>query len=304
MEHIQFADDDRIIDICRDNVFKAIFTKNTPQSRGALRNLLSAILERELEVVTITSNEPPVGDIRDRQIRYDIAVKMNDGEQANVEMTLNPQKYEQIRMEYYLARYFVNQDIRGTDKDFGDLKHTWQISLVNRDLFNDSSFIHEFEYYDKKRDTALNGRSHIIVLELSKAEQAVWKPVRAMDKKERWAVFFRCCARTDKRALVNELLENEEGIAMAGETLLTVSQDEREWLRLENEFRNELDQQTRMVEARKEGLAEGEQIGREDERNKAYQEKLESARKLKLRGLSSSEIADDIGLPLTEIENL
>jgi hypothetical protein len=50
MEHVQFSKDDRIIDICRDNVFKAIFTRDTSQSNGALKNLVSAILEKEIEV--------------------------------------------------------------------------------------------------------------------------------------------------------------------------------------------------------------------------------------------------------------
>jgi hypothetical protein len=68
----QFADDDEIISICSDQAFKAVFTRDTPQSRGALQKLLSAILEREVEIFSITANEPPVNDLRDRQIRYDI----------------------------------------------------------------------------------------------------------------------------------------------------------------------------------------------------------------------------------------
>jgi predicted transposase/invertase (TIGR01784 family) len=259
MAHVQFTKDDRIIDICQDNVFKAIFTKDTPQSRGALKNLVSAILERNIEVITITANEPPANDIHDRQIRYDIAVKMDGGELANVEMTLNPLQYENLRLEYYQARFFVTQDIHGKDKSYNDLKHTWQISLVNKDMFTDPSFIHEFEYYDKKREVSLHGRNHITVLELSKVEHIAEKPVREMSHKERWAVFFRYCTRADKRDLINELLNLEEGIAMAGETILTVSQDEREWVRLENEFRNELDWQAGIAEARQAGLAEGEQ---------------------------------------------
>jgi len=39
---IQFDDSDDLIDICYDNVFKAVFTKETPESRGALSRLVSA----------------------------------------------------------------------------------------------------------------------------------------------------------------------------------------------------------------------------------------------------------------------
>jgi hypothetical protein len=41
---IRFDDTDDPIDICLDNVFKAVFTKNTPQSQGALSRILSALI--------------------------------------------------------------------------------------------------------------------------------------------------------------------------------------------------------------------------------------------------------------------
>jgi hypothetical protein len=71
---IRFDDNDDLIDICLDNVFKAVFTKNTPESRGALSKLLSALIGRELAVLAITANEPPIDNLRDRQIRFDIGL--------------------------------------------------------------------------------------------------------------------------------------------------------------------------------------------------------------------------------------
>ncbi|MDR1899445.1 MAG: hypothetical protein LBQ55_05500 [Treponema sp.] len=53
MAFIRFDDTDDLIDICLDNVFKAVFTRNTPESQGALSKLLSAIIGRELSVITI-----------------------------------------------------------------------------------------------------------------------------------------------------------------------------------------------------------------------------------------------------------
>ena len=48
---IQFDDSDDLIDIRMDNVFKAVFTKNTPESQGALSELLSAVIGRPLSVI-------------------------------------------------------------------------------------------------------------------------------------------------------------------------------------------------------------------------------------------------------------
>jgi hypothetical protein len=42
MKVLRFELTDDIIDICYDNVFKAVFTRDTPESRGALSALLSA----------------------------------------------------------------------------------------------------------------------------------------------------------------------------------------------------------------------------------------------------------------------
>jgi len=41
------------LNICNDAVFKAVFTKDTPESRTALKSLLSAFLERELSVLVL-----------------------------------------------------------------------------------------------------------------------------------------------------------------------------------------------------------------------------------------------------------
>ena len=106
--------------ICNDAVFKAIFTKNTPESRTALKSLLSAFLVKELYVLDVRANEPPINDLRDRQIRFDISVRFNDGELADVEMTVNPKKYESLRFEYYTARLLVDQNIKGQDRSYRD----------------------------------------------------------------------------------------------------------------------------------------------------------------------------------------
>ena len=113
MDKIYFDIDDDIINPCWDNVFKAIFTRDTPESRKALEYLISAILKRTLAVLSIVANEPSVDSVNERQIRYDINCKFDNGELCNIEMTLNPDTYEPERLEYYSCKLFVSQDIRG-----------------------------------------------------------------------------------------------------------------------------------------------------------------------------------------------
>jgi len=81
-----------VLDIRYDPVFKAVFTKDTKESRGALSHLISALIGRTVKVEAIIANEPPVGDLRQRYLRFDVACRTEEGEPVNVEMSLNPGK--------------------------------------------------------------------------------------------------------------------------------------------------------------------------------------------------------------------
>ena len=91
-----FDESEDLLDIRKDNIFKAVFTKDTIDSRRALSGLVSAIVGREMEVLDITANEPAPEDTRDRQIRFDINCKTAAGEKVNVEMCLNPKRFRQL----------------------------------------------------------------------------------------------------------------------------------------------------------------------------------------------------------------
>jgi hypothetical protein len=70
-----FTDNDDPIDIRYDNVFKAVFTRDSPASKGALSKLVSALIGKEVTILAICANEPPIDSLRDRQIRFDINCK-------------------------------------------------------------------------------------------------------------------------------------------------------------------------------------------------------------------------------------
>jgi predicted transposase/invertase (TIGR01784 family) len=297
-----FDETDDPIDICLDNVFKAVFTKNIPKSRGALSNLLSVLTGRELAVVVITANEPPIDNIRDRQIRFDINCKAKGGELVNVEMSLNPDTFEPIRLEFHAGKLFTGQDIRGTNRNFGDLQESWQIAfLVKGRFFPDADFFHIFEYYDSIRQISLKGRSRIITLELSKVERVGEKPVPEMTSQEHWAFFFRYLKDKRKRDKINEVIANEEGIAMASEVLISISKDEVERARLMSEYKYVVDLQSKVVQAEREGIQKGLQKGRQEG---LQQGKLEIAKALKDIGDPIEKIARLTGLTERQINEL
>ena len=70
---LQLGDNDNPPDIRYDHIFKAVFTRDSPCSKGALSALISALIHRKVIVDTIVANEPALRSTFNRAIRYDIA---------------------------------------------------------------------------------------------------------------------------------------------------------------------------------------------------------------------------------------
>jgi len=254
-----FSETDDLIDIRYDKVFKAVFTKNTPESQGALSRLVSTLIKRDISILAITANEPPIENLRDRHIRFDINCKAENGELINVEMGFNPNPYEPVRLEFYASKLFIGQDIRGKDKTFDDLKESYQIAiLAKKRFFADDFAFHSFEYYDPEHNISLNGRSRIITIELSKLDKIIEKPVRDMSPAEHWAVFFQYLTDKAKREKINQIIECQEGIAMASEALAGFTKDEIEYYHQISKEKYELDMQSMRAYERKQGRQQGE----------------------------------------------
>jgi predicted transposase/invertase (TIGR01784 family) len=283
-----------VMDIRYDQIFKAVFTKETSLSKGALSRLITALIERTVEVETIIVNEPPIDDTRQRYVRFDVVCKTKEGELVNVEMSFNPIASEQVRLEYHVARLFVGQGIHGEGKNYYDLKETYQIAILAKyKFFPDEELIHDFIYYDQKTRVSLGGKTRIITVELVKTKPAVEKPVEEMTISELWAVFFQYLTDEGKRDKIIKIINREEGIAMAVEILSNITQDEAEYARLSNLIKSELDWRTGMFEAENKGRSEGQ--------NKAS---LDIAMNLKGMGLSISQIAEGTGLSPETIAQL
>ena len=264
---MQFTEADDLFDIRYDNVFKAVFTKNTLESQKALSGLVSSLIKRNISIENINANEPPIENLRDRQIRFDINCKAESGERINVEMSLNPNPYEPVRLEFYAAKLFIGQNIKGIDKDFSDLKESYQIAiLAKKRFFADEAVFHTFEFYDSENKISLNGKSRIITIELSKLEKTIEKPVKEMNSAEQWAVFFQYLTDKAKREKINQIIECQEGIAMASEVMSSFTKEEIEYFHQESILKYELDMQSKIAYERKQARNEGKLEGKLEEK--------------------------------------
>jgi predicted transposase/invertase (TIGR01784 family) len=299
-------DGQRILDIRYDPVLKAVFTRDTAKSRGALSDLISAFIGRTVAVDVITANEPPVEDTRQRYLRFDVNCKTDKGEPINVEMSFNPKPDEPVSLEYHAARLYTGQDIHGKDKTYRNLKETYQIAiLAKKTFFRDDNFVHTFLYYDPETRVSLGGRTRIITVELEKTEPIADKPVEAMTNAELWAVFFQYLTDSEKRGKIQQIINREEGIAMALDTLGTITQDEIDYAYESSLIKGELDWRSDMEYAKLSGLEEGMAEGLSRGRAEGIAaNSLEIARKLKGLGLTVSQIAESTGLPPETIAKL
>ena len=179
-------------------------------------------------------------------------------------------------------------------REYSDLKESYQISLLaNRQFFNDGALVHKFHYHDPENNASLGRKSQILTVELKKAELVIDKPVKAMEAFEAWVLFFQYLTDTEKRAKINEIVQNEEGIAMASETLIEITQEDREWARQLSEEKFILDNQSIRVTAWREGHKEGRR-----------EERLEVARNLKENGIPIEIISQSTGITSEEIVKL
>jgi predicted transposase/invertase (TIGR01784 family) len=234
----------------------------------------------------------------DRQIRFDINCKAENGELVNVEMSLNPDPFEPVRLEFHAGKLFTGQDIRGSDKSYDDLKQAYQIAILASTrpkdrFFPDEVILHTFEYFDREHGVSLNGKSRIITLELSKLDKVIEKPTKDMSAPEHWGIFFRYLTDKAKRGKINEIIEYEEGIAMASEVLISISKDEVERARLMSEYKYQLDLQSKITHAKRQGRQEGEAKGLRKGLQKGKQEGQQEILDLLKNGKSAEEIIRD-----------
>jgi len=156
-------------------------------------------------------------------------------------------------------------------------------------------------YYDPDARISLGGKTKIITVELVKTKPIADKPVEEMTNAEQWAVFFQYLTDPERRGKIMEIINNEEGIAMAAKTLGTFTQSELEYIRQSTLLKSELDWQSGLVDAERKGLRRGLRRGLKKGIDKAS---LDIARNFKKMGLSISQIAEGTGLSTETIAQL
>ena len=138
----------------------------------------------------------------------------------------------------------------------------------------------------RRENGLLSDAIHVIYVELSKLKGILKKPVADMTDLEKWALFLRYADIRKYRDRVNEVIESKEAMQMAGNLLMSVSQDERERAVFRSRRMYQTDMQSNWNTAFDNGLMRGREEGR-----------LEGREESRLEGAKGSRIMSSSSLP-------
>jgi len=140
----------------------------------------------------------------------------------------------------------------------------------------------------------LHNAVQAVFVELTKLDKVLKKPVEQMTGMERFSVFLKYAGNPDYREIVNSVIESKEGLAVAGELLMSISKDERERAIFRNRRIALADRESDRVTAeragRKAGIAEGEKAKALAIARNALQMEIPVDVIIKLTGLTREEV--------------
>lgn len=217
-----------------DRVFKLILT--SPEAKTGLMNLISSIVSRTVVDVALLPNELAPGDTEEKAERFDVNCKIDDGSQINLEMQASHMvedldgQYRNLKGKsiYYLTDLHSSQPAKGLRR-YDRLSRSYQITFCSYSVFsNTPDYVNSFSLRHDTTGELLSDAISLTFVELSKLDEVVKKPISDMTDLDKWSVFFQYASDLEHREIVNRVIESEEVLQVAGNLLMSISQNERE----------------------------------------------------------------------------
>jgi predicted transposase/invertase (TIGR01784 family) len=291
------------LSLLRDIVFKDVFSSDTPDSRRALRSLLSACTRRPVSNARVLNNELLPPTLLGKTIRMDLHVIFNDGERADLEMQGRTGNDDlRARGSYYGARLLTAQGKRGYS--YGGLKRVYQIFFIDGVIRRGKGKVGQrYMMMEEVEHEVLDGLEEIVFYELPKVMGKARKclegeaGVETLSGEEKWCIYMKCRGEEGMEQMIEELAGSDEGIRGAERILRDINwKEEEEMARALSRELGERDYWSGLNTAMEKGLAKA--------KKQARREKLEYARKMKADGFTVEQIERYSGLPRGEIEGL
>lgn len=290
-----------------DRVFKLILT--SPEAKQGLMHLISSIIGRTVVDVVLLPNELAPGDTEEKAERFDINCKIDDGSQINLEMQASHMVedldglYKNLKGKsiYYLTDLHSSQPAKGLRR-YDRLSRSFQITFCSYTVFpNTPDYANSFSLRHDTSGELLSDAIGLTFVELSKLDEVVKKPVSDMTALDKWSVFFQYAPDLDHREIVNKVIASEEVLQVAGNLLMSISQNERERAIFRSRRKFQTDLQSDLATAEDNGERRGLEQGL---KQGLKQRSIEIARNLLGINLPLEQITRATGLTVAEVEAL
>lgn len=258
-----------------DVVFKSLFVKHT----DILKNFISDVLDIPFEEITelkILNPELPPAEAAGKLIRLDINLQTTS-RNINIEMQSARDDDYAERILYYWAELFTDSLKKG--ESYNDLSQTISMSVLGFDMFDCKEYHSHFSILENSRYEPLTDKLAIHFFELGKLGR-----LDPNNRSEIWLHLINAESEAEFDMLKNT---NIPIINESVNAILEMSKDEkmREYIRQRNKA--ERDYESGLINAKRQGRAEGIQIGIAQGEAKATKRFIDN---LKAKGMSEEEI--------------
>lgn len=252
----------RYFNIYDDWVFHYIFSRDTKESKAALIAVLNVILRREEDpIIDIQIKDPDFYGERDqdKESVLDIKALTDSNEIIDIEVQNKNLSFYCDRTVYYGGR-MVNSALE-KGEDYDKMKKSIVISIVNGTLFHETGKLHTvFRLREINEGIQLSDRLELHFIELGKVPAG--KPVESLTPVERLAAYLKFAGDETKEDYVQDLIQSGgDAIKMTEQLFRELTEDEIAYERNERKLKYELDRNTELAHARKEGIATGMEKG-------------------------------------------
>jgi len=239
-----------------DRIFKTLLTH--PDAKQVLIDIISTVIEQKVLDVQIRNNELPVMDLEEKAERFDVNCTIENEDQVNVEMHCSENIEVGVARTSFINKYtYYTTDLHSSQKSKGvkykDLKRTYQITFSLHPVFaNRDDYVSWFTLRSKDGEQ-LSDQINIIIVELSKLEDSLTKPIDQLTPFEKWSLFLKFASDPVQRPLINDIIQEKEEIDMAATLLQEISKDEHERARLRSRRMAEHDRISDLLTAEEKG---------------------------------------------------
>ena len=252
-----------------DRIFKTLLTH--PDAKQVLIDVVSTVIERKITDVQVRNIEMPVMDTEEKSERFDVNCTVDSGDQVDVEMHSCRQDEVGSGNFSFIKKYvYFLSDLHSSQKSKGvryrDLARTYQVTFSMYTVLPSlPDYVNWFSLRTHK-GIQLTDQMNMVIIELSKLNDILKKPVEDLTSFEKWSLFFGYAQEPLHRNLINDIIREKEEIGMAAALLQEISQDEHERAHLRSRKMYEMDRVNDILTAEDRGeirgMAKGEAKGK------------------------------------------